>query len=81
MHAMSANVTPELLLGLYEEMLRIRRFEEAALQSYQKGHIAGFCHLYIGQEAAAAQTAPSPPLPAKAVPAEGGGVNTAKLLL
>jgi len=43
----------EALLLLYEKMLRIRRFEEAAFQSYQKGHISGFCHLYIGQEAVA----------------------------
>jgi pyruvate dehydrogenase E1 component alpha subunit len=39
------------LLELYTKMLRIRRFEEAAFQSYQKGSIVGFCHLYIGQEA------------------------------
>jgi len=43
----------EALLPLYSRMLRIRRFEEAAFQSYQKGHISGFCHLYIGQEAVA----------------------------
>jgi len=42
-----------LLLALYRKMLRIRRFEEAAYQNYQKGHIVGFCHLYIGQEAVA----------------------------
>ena len=41
----------DLLLHLYKEMLRIRRFEEAAYQQYQKGAIGGFCHLYIGQEA------------------------------
>ncbi|MBN9565171.1 MAG: pyruvate dehydrogenase (acetyl-transferring) E1 component subunit alpha [Alphaproteobacteria bacterium] len=32
-------------------MLLIRRFEEKAGQLYGMGHIAGFCHLYIGQEA------------------------------
>ncbi len=32
-------------------MLRIRRFEERAAQLYGMGHIGGFCHLYIGQEA------------------------------
>lgn len=46
--------TPDVLLSLYEQMLRMRRFEEAALQAYQKGLIVGFCHLYIGQEAVAA---------------------------
>ena len=38
---------------LYEKMLRIRRFEERSLRSYQQGHIGGFLHLYIGQEAVA----------------------------
>ena len=35
----------------YREMLLIRRFEEKAGQLYGMGHIGGFCHLYIGQEA------------------------------
>lgn len=38
-------------LELYREMLLIRRFEEKAGQLYGRGLIAGFCHLYIGQEA------------------------------
>jgi pyruvate dehydrogenase E1 component alpha subunit len=41
------------LLKFYEEMLLIRRFEEKAGQLYGMGLIAGFCHLYIGQEAIA----------------------------
>ncbi len=41
----------EEMLGFYREMLLIRRFEEKAGQLYGMGHIAGFCHLYIGQEA------------------------------
>lgn len=39
------------LLKYYREMLLIRRFEEKAGQMYGMGLIAGFCHLYIGQEA------------------------------
>lgn len=39
------------LLGYYRNMLLIRRFEERAGQLYGMGQIAGFCHLYIGQEA------------------------------
>ena len=39
------------LLHYYREMLLIRRFEEKAGQLYGMGLIAGFCHLYIGQEA------------------------------
>ena len=38
-------------LKFYRDMLLIRRFEERAGQLYGMGHIAGFCHLYIGQEA------------------------------
>ena len=40
-------------LGLYRDMLMIRRFEERAGQLYGMGLIGGFCHLYIGQEAIA----------------------------
>merc|ERR1712176_578651 len=36
---------------MYYNMLLIRRFEERAAQLYGRGLIAGFCHLYIGQEA------------------------------
>ena len=38
-------------LSAYRSMLLIRRFEEKAGQLYGMGHIGGFCHLYIGQEA------------------------------
>ena len=41
----------EELLQYYRDMLLIRRFEEKAGQLYGMGLIAGFCHLYIGQEA------------------------------
>ena len=41
----------EILEQLYEQMILIRRFEEKAGQLYGMGHIGGFCHLYIGQEA------------------------------
>jgi pyruvate dehydrogenase E1 component alpha subunit len=43
--------TKEQLLKLYYEMLLIRRLEEKSGQLYGMGKIAGFCHLYIGQEA------------------------------
>jgi pyruvate dehydrogenase E1 component alpha subunit len=39
------------ILKYYRDMLLIRRFEEKAGQLYGMGKIAGFCHLYIGQEA------------------------------
>ncbi|HYF48050.1 MAG TPA: pyruvate dehydrogenase (acetyl-transferring) E1 component subunit alpha [Planctomycetota bacterium] len=52
-HGGGEKLSVEKLLDLYSRMLRIRRFEEAAFQQYQKGTIGGFCHLYIGQEAVA----------------------------
>lgn len=39
---------------LYYNMLLCRRFEEKCAQLYSMGKIAGFLHLYIGQEAIAA---------------------------
>lgn len=39
------------MMAFYRDMLLIRRFEEKAGQLYGMGQIAGFCHLYIGQEA------------------------------
>tara|TARA_Y100000052_G_scaffold27608_1_gene37675 strand:- start:26386 stop:27384 length:999 start_codon:yes stop_codon:yes gene_type:complete len=49
--ATKKNVTTEEKLKFYKDMLLIRRFEEKAGQLYGRGLIAGFCHLYIGQEA------------------------------
>lgn len=42
-----------LMLSLYRDMVRIRRFEEEAARSYSRGKIGGFLHLYNGQEAVA----------------------------
>lgn len=39
------------VLAMYRNMLLQRRFEERAAQMYGKQKIAGFLHLYIGQEA------------------------------
>ncbi len=41
------------LHGFLREMLLYRRFEEKAEEAYAIGKIGGFCHLHIGQEAAA----------------------------
>lgn len=43
----------DLMLSLYRDMVRIRRFEEEAARAYTRGKIGGFLHLYIGQEAVA----------------------------
>ncbi len=41
----------DTLIGIFRQMLLIRRFEEKCAESYSLGKIGGFCHLYIGQEA------------------------------
>lgn len=41
-------------LKWYEDMLLMRRFEEACGNLYLQQKFGGFCHLYIGQEAIAA---------------------------
>ncbi len=43
----------EDLLSLYRQMLLIRRFEEKSAEMYALAKIAGFLHLYIGEEAVA----------------------------
>jgi pyruvate dehydrogenase E1 component alpha subunit len=45
------------VLAMYRNMLLQRRFEERAAQMYGKQKIAGFLHLYIGQEAISTGTA------------------------
>jgi pyruvate dehydrogenase E1 component alpha subunit len=41
------------LIGLYRQMLLIRRFEEKAAEEYALGKVGGFLHLYVGEEAVA----------------------------
>ena len=47
------NLSSEDKIELFDQMVRIRRFEERSLSAYQQGNIGGFLHLYIGQEAVA----------------------------
>ena len=51
--AINLRLSSEAKLRLYRDMVRIRRFEERAIRSYQEGKIGGFCHTYIGQESVA----------------------------
>lgn len=49
----NASLSAAQKIDLYRLMVRIRRFEERSLRSYQAKKIGGFLHLYIGQEAVA----------------------------
>jgi pyruvate dehydrogenase E1 component alpha subunit len=49
-------IEKEKLIDMYRTMLRIRAFEERVCQEFAAGHIPGFLHVYIGQEASAAGT-------------------------
>ncbi len=51
------DLSTEDVLDMYRNMLLQRRFEERSAQMYGKQKIAGFLHLYIGQEAVSAGTA------------------------
>jgi pyruvate dehydrogenase E1 component alpha subunit len=42
---------PAVLLGYFEQMMLIRRFEERAAEMYQRAKIGGYCHLNLGEEA------------------------------
>ncbi|HWE60944.1 MAG TPA: thiamine pyrophosphate-dependent dehydrogenase E1 component subunit alpha, partial [Chloroflexota bacterium] len=41
------------LLAMYEQMVQIRTFEDAASKHFAAGKIPGFVHLYAGEEAVA----------------------------
>lgn len=56
MTAHSYSLSPKQYITSYKQMLLLRRFEEKSGQLYGMGMIAGFCHLYIGQEAVAMAT-------------------------
>ncbi len=49
-----AELTKQKALWIYETMVRIRRFEERAMELYQTGELPGHMHAYIGEEAVAA---------------------------
>lgn len=48
-----ADISRETGLHWLEQMMLIRRFEEAAEYAYTQKKVGGFLHLYIGEEAIA----------------------------
>ena len=53
-NAIKSKFSKATYFGWYENMYRIRKFEEATLKAYSLQKIRGFCHVYIGQEAISA---------------------------
>ena len=49
--ATAKQVPRQRLLEFLGEMLLIRRFEEAVIERFRAGELAGFLHACIGQEA------------------------------
>jgi len=47
------SISPDTLLEAYRRMRTIRVFEETVRVEFERGHIPGFVHLYLGQEACA----------------------------
>jgi len=47
----SLGLSDEDVVDMFKQMYLQRRFEERAMQMYQKGKFGGFLHLYMGQEA------------------------------
>lgn len=47
------NISKNESIDMYKTMLKIRKFEEVAIQGSAEGRIPGFIHLYIGEEAVA----------------------------
>lgn len=48
------SLSREMMIDMYTTMLKIRLFEEQIAEFFAAGKIAGFVHLYIGEEAVAA---------------------------
>lgn len=53
MIANSVSLTKDELVQMYRTMIRIRRFEESAIDYFKKGFVIGNMHMYIGEEAVA----------------------------
>ncbi len=53
---LSAGLSDDVVIGWLRDMVLIREFELRTMSAYQQAKIGGFCHIYIGQEAAVVGT-------------------------
>jgi pyruvate dehydrogenase E1 component, alpha subunit len=53
MEGIILNISNTKVIDMYKTMLKIRKFEEVAMNASAEGRIPGFIHLYIGEEAVA----------------------------
>jgi pyruvate dehydrogenase E1 component alpha subunit len=49
----ASQLDADALVALYEKMVRIRLFEDAAQRGFRQGKVGGYMHVYSGQEAVA----------------------------
>jgi TPP-dependent pyruvate/acetoin dehydrogenase alpha subunit len=49
-----SDIAPEIMLDIYQRILKIRRFEEEVGLLFKNGQLPGLVHLYIGEEAVGA---------------------------
>ena len=49
-----SDIAPEVMLDIYQRILKIRRFEEEVGLLFKNGQLPGLVHLYIGEEAVGA---------------------------
>ena len=49
----TTTLSDQKLVSLYQQMLRIRKFEQATIKLFEKGLVKGTAHSYIGEEAIA----------------------------
>lgn len=50
---MTTDVQAPAIMRMYEQIKRIRAFEEKSISLFQDGSVPGFTHVYVGQEAVA----------------------------
>src|SRR6266540_7425201 len=61
--SLPANIDIDGLVGIYRQMVLIRRFEESTYRKFREGKMGGYLHRYDGQEALVSGVFPHLDLP------------------